>query len=50
MINSYKVLVGGKTPLEIYRRRWEDNIKMEFKDCRCDDVDWMHVAQDRDQW
>jgi hypothetical protein len=28
------------------RRRWEDNIKMN----RMSDMDWIDVAQDRDQW
>jgi len=31
----YRVLVGkpeGKRPLGIHRRRWEDNIKMDFQE------------------
>jgi hypothetical protein len=27
-----------------------DNIKMELKVIGYDDVDWIHLAQDRDQW
>jgi hypothetical protein len=37
MRNAYKILVGereGKTPLGRHRHRWEDNIKMEFKEVR----------------
>jgi hypothetical protein len=30
--------------------RWEDNIKMYFKETECEGMDWMHLAQDRDQW
>jgi hypothetical protein len=30
-------------------RRWEDNIKMPLKERGCDDVDWIHLAQDRMQ-
>jgi hypothetical protein len=33
--NVYRVLVGkpeGKRPLERRRRRWEDGIKMEFRE------------------
>jgi hypothetical protein len=35
----------GKT-----RRRWVDNIKMDLKELRWDDIDWIHLAQDREQW
>jgi hypothetical protein len=28
------------------RHRWEDNIKMNHKEIKCEDVDWMHIAQD----
>jgi hypothetical protein len=34
----YRVLVGkpeGKEPLEIPRRRWEDNIKIELQEVGC---------------
>jgi hypothetical protein len=44
----YRVLVGnpeGRRPLEKLRRRWEDNIKMDFRD-----VGWVDVAEDRDRW
>jgi len=43
----HRVLVGkpeGKRPLGRPRRRWEDNIKMDFRE------DWMELAQDRDRW
>jgi hypothetical protein len=51
---AYKVLVGkpeGNRPLGRRRRRWEDGIKMSFREIRwgwC--VEWIHLAQDRDQW
>jgi hypothetical protein len=32
------------------RRRWVDNIKMDFKEVGCDCVDWIDVGQDRDRW
>jgi hypothetical protein len=47
------MLVGkseGKKPLRRPRRRWVDNIKMDLKDIRWDGMDWIAVAQDRDQW
>jgi hypothetical protein len=40
----------GKTPRGRFRRRWKDNIKMDLKEIRWGDVDWMHLAQDRGQW
>ncbi|KAJ4428052.1 hypothetical protein ANN_24066 [Periplaneta americana] len=51
--NAYRVLVGrpeGKRPLGRWRRRWEDNIKMDLREVRYDDREWINVAQDRDQW
>ncbi|KAJ4452204.1 hypothetical protein ANN_03722 [Periplaneta americana] len=32
------------------RRRWEDNIKMDLRELRYDDRDWIDLAQDRDRW
>jgi hypothetical protein len=37
----------GKRPVGRRRRRWKDNIRMEIG---WEVVDWMHLAQDRDQW
>jgi hypothetical protein len=51
--NSYRILVGepeGKRPLGRLRRRWVDNMKMDLRRIRWDDVDWIDLAQDRDQW
>jgi hypothetical protein len=50
--NVYRILVGkpeGKRPLGKPRRRWVDNIKIDLKRDRMG-VDWIDVAQDRDQW
>jgi hypothetical protein len=47
--NAYRILVGmpeGKRP----RRRWVDNIKMDLRELGWDVVDWIELAQDRDQW
>jgi hypothetical protein len=49
----YKVLVGkpeGKRPLERPRRRWEDGIRMDLREIGLGGVDWIRLAQDRDQW
>jgi hypothetical protein len=40
----------GKRPLGRPRRRWEDNIKMDHSEIGLEGVDWVHLAQDRDQW
>jgi hypothetical protein len=36
--------------LENLKRSWEDNIRIEFREIVWEDVDWIHLAQDRDQW
>jgi hypothetical protein len=28
----------------------EDNIKMNLKEISCDDVDWIYLPQERNQW
>jgi hypothetical protein len=51
--NVYRVLVGkpkGMRPLGRPRRRWEDGIKMDLGETGWGDVEWIHLAQDRDQW
>jgi hypothetical protein len=50
--NAYRILVvkpEGKKPLQKPRRRWVDNIKMDLREIRWDGVDWIDLAQDRDQ-
>jgi len=49
----HRVLVGkpeGKRPLGRPRRRWEDNIKMDFQEVGGGCGDWMELNQDRDRW
>jgi hypothetical protein len=48
-----RILVGkpeGKRPLGRPRCRWVDNIKMDLREIGWSRVDWMDMAQDRDQW
>jgi hypothetical protein len=40
----------GRTPLRISRPRLEDNIKIDLKKIGWGDVDWIDLAQDRNQW
>jgi hypothetical protein len=37
-------------PLGRPRRRWEDNIKIYFTETGWRGMDWIDLAQDRDQW
>jgi hypothetical protein len=49
----YRVLVGrpeGKRPLGRRRHKWEDNVKMDFREIGIDGVNWIQPAQDRVQW
>jgi hypothetical protein len=39
----------GKKPLGRPRHRWADNIKMDLREIRFGGVDWIDLAQDRDQ-
>jgi hypothetical protein len=45
--NAYKILVGT---LGRPRRRWVDNIKLDFGEIGWDGMDWIKLAQDVDQW
>jgi hypothetical protein len=40
----------GKRPLGRPRRRWENNIKIDHGEIGSGDMDWIDLAQDRDQW
>jgi hypothetical protein len=50
--NAYKIFVGkseGKRPFGTHRNRWED-IRMDLRETVWERVEWIHLAQDRDQW
>jgi hypothetical protein len=49
----YRVLVGrpeGKRQLGRTRGRWEDNIKMDFREIGINGANLIRLAQDRVQW
>ena len=40
----------GKRPLGTLGYRWVNNIKMDIKETGLEDVNWIHLAQDRNKW
>jgi hypothetical protein len=51
--NACRILVGkleGKRPLGRLKGRWDDNTKMNLRKIGWSGMDWMDLAQDRDQW
>jgi hypothetical protein len=51
--STFNILVGkpeGKRPLGRSRYRWANNIRLDLSEIRWEGVDWIHVAQDRNQW
>jgi hypothetical protein len=50
--NAYRLLVRkpeGKRPLERPRRRWVDNIRLDFGEEGWGGANWVGLAQDRDK-
>jgi hypothetical protein len=51
--SAYRLLVEkpeGRRPPERPRRRWFDNIRVDFVEMGWGDVNWIGLAQDRDRW
>jgi hypothetical protein len=51
--NAYRILVGNpeeERQLGRPRRRWVDNIKMDLREIGWSCMDWIDMAQNRDQW
>jgi hypothetical protein len=51
--NAWRILVGNpeeKRPLGRPRRRRVDNIRMNLREVGWDGMDWIYLAQNRDQW
>jgi hypothetical protein len=50
--NVYRIIVGKperKRPLGRLRHRWVDNIESNFREIGQDVMDWVDLAQSRDQ-
>jgi hypothetical protein len=51
--NECWILAGkpkGKRPLGRPRHTWLDNIKMDLREIGWSGMDWIDLAQDRNQW
>jgi hypothetical protein len=51
--NAYRILVGkpeGKRPLGRPRCRWMCSIEVDHREVGCDGMEWIDLAEDRDQW
>jgi hypothetical protein len=51
--NAYRMLVGkaeGKRPLVRPSRRWVDKVKTDLGEVSWGAIDWIDLAEDRDQW
>jgi hypothetical protein len=53
MRNAYKILIGnheGKRPLGGSRHKREDNVRVNLREIDWEWVNWIHLAQVRNQW
>jgi hypothetical protein len=51
--NAYRILVGkpeGRRPLGRPRCRRVDNIKIDLREIGWNGMEWIDLAEDRDQW
>jgi hypothetical protein len=51
--NAYRILMEkpeGKRQLGRRRLRWLDNIKIDLREIGWGGMDWIDLAQNRDQW
>jgi hypothetical protein len=52
-MSAYGILVRkpeGKRPLGRPKRKWMNNIKMDLREIGFNAMDWINLAEDRDQW
>ena len=53
MEEAFLILTGkpaGKRPLEMHRRRWEDNIRMDLEEIGINAGNWVDSTQYRNYW
>jgi hypothetical protein len=49
-IQNFTQKTSRERPVGRPRHSWESNIKVGLKNTVYKDVDWIHMAQDRDKW
>jgi hypothetical protein len=52
MRNAYEIFVEKteeNSAFGRYKRRWENNIRMDFRVIKWEGVDWIDLGQERDQ-
>jgi len=49
-IQNFGLKPEGKQPLRWSRHRWDDNIRMDLQEIGQKNVDWIHLAEEKDQW
>jgi hypothetical protein len=53
MRNAYNILVGepeGRRRIGRPKRRWEGNIRIDLREIGWENMDWMHLVRDNDNW
>jgi hypothetical protein len=40
----------GKRSLGTRRHKWKGNVRIDLKEMVWEGVDWIHLAEDQDQW
>jgi hypothetical protein len=51
--SAYSILAGkpeGRRPLRRNRRKWEDNTKINLLELGLERMEWIHLAEDRENW
>jgi hypothetical protein len=51
--NAHRILMGkpeGKRPPEKPRYRWVNNINIDLREIEWNGMDWIVLAENRDQW
>jgi hypothetical protein len=51
-VSTYKIIkvINKEDKMSGTWKIWEDNIRMDLMERGWEGVDWIHLAQDRDQW
>jgi hypothetical protein len=47
-VNAYRILAGqpiDRETLRLHSHRRKNNIKMDLKNLMCEDMNWIHLAQ-----